>query len=167
MRVSVFGLGYVGCVTAACLAKAGHTVVGVDVNAEKVAMINAATSPIVEPGLPEMVRRNVAAGRLRFTGDVGEAVQHATVVFIAVGTPPAGDGAADLQYIEDAARVIAKHLDRYTVVVTKSTVPVGTGACGRPSSLVRERLLDISDYKRNLGKNYRRKQCRSVKPNRW
>jgi UDPglucose 6-dehydrogenase len=128
MNLAVVGAGYVGLVTAACFAESGATVVCADKDPERVATLLRGDVPIVEPGLPELVRHNVAAGRLRFTGDVGEAVQHATVVFIAVGTPPAGDGAADLQYIEDAARAIAKHLERYTVVVTKSTVPVGTGA---------------------------------------
>src|SRR5215208_5202899 len=128
MNIAVIGAGYVGLVTGACFAEFGANVVCADKDPERVAMLLRGEVPIVEPGLPEIFERNVAAGRLRFTADVGEAVQHATVVFIAVGTPSAGDGAADLQYIEDAARAIAKHLERYTVIVTKSTVPVGTGA---------------------------------------
>ena len=128
MNIAVIGAGYVGLVTATCLAEFGARVICADKDPDRVAMLLRGEVPIVEPGLPELLERNVAEGRLSFTGDVGEAVHRSRVIFIAVGTPSAGDGAADLQYIEDAARVIAKHLDRYTVIVTKSTVPVGTGA---------------------------------------
>ena len=128
MNIAVIGAGYVGLVTATCFAEFGARVICADKDPDRVAMLLRGEVPIVEPGLSELLARNVAAGRLRFTGDVGEAVHSSRVIFIAVGTPTTGAGAADLQYIEDAARVIAKHLERYTVIVTKSTVPVGTGA---------------------------------------
>jgi UDPglucose 6-dehydrogenase len=151
MNIAVIGAGYVGLVTAACLAEYGARVICADKDPDRVAMLLRGEIPIVEPKLPELVQRNMAQGRLRFTGDVGEAVHTSRVIFIAVGTPTTGGGAADLQYIEDAARVIAKHLDRYTVIVTKSTVPVGTGAWLRqiiaehtPGTPSRTALFDIA-----------------------
>jgi UDPglucose 6-dehydrogenase len=151
MNIAVIGAGYVGLVTATCLAEFGARVICADKDPERVAMLQRGEVPIVEPGLPELVQRNMAQARLRFTADVGEAVHASRVIFIAVGTPPAGDGAADLQYIEDAARVIAKHLSHYTVVVTKSTVPVGTGAWLRqiigehaPGTRSRAALFDVA-----------------------
>ena len=126
MRVTIFGTGYVGLVTGTCLAEVGHDVVCVDVDAAKVAALNAGVVPIFEPGLEPMVRANHAAGRLRFITDAAVGVDHGEVVFIAVGTPPDEDGSADLQYVLAVARTIGQHLERAVVVVNKSTVPVGT-----------------------------------------
>jgi UDPglucose 6-dehydrogenase len=128
MKVAVVGTGYVGLVVGACLAETGNDVVCADVDAAKVAALNAGTIPIYEPGLEPLVRRNTSAGRLRFTEDVGHAVASADVVFIAVGTPPGEDGSADLQHVLDVAAVIGRNMDRPKVVATKSTVPVGTAA---------------------------------------
>ena len=126
MRVSIFGTGYVGLVTGTCLAEVGHQVVCVDVDAAKVAGLRNGVIPIYEPGLEPMVKANHASGRLHFTTDAAEAIAHAEVVFIAVGTPPDEDGSADLQYVLAVARTIGRHLARPAVVVDKSTVPVGT-----------------------------------------
>jgi UDPglucose 6-dehydrogenase len=126
MRVAIFGIGYVGLVTGACLAEVGHDVVCVDVDVAKVDGLNAGVVPIYEPGLESMVRANHAAGRLQFTIDAAAAVAHGDMLFIAVGTPPDEDGSADLQYVLAVARTIGSHLARPAVVVGKSTVPVGT-----------------------------------------
>ena len=126
MRVAIFGTGYVGLVTGACLAEVGHEVVCMDVDAAKVAGLERGIIPIYEPGLEPMVKANHAAGRLRFTTDAAAAVSHGQVVFIAVGTPPDEDGSADLQYVLAVARSIGSHLAAPAVVVDKSTVPVGT-----------------------------------------
>ncbi len=126
MKVSIFGTGYVGLVTGTCLAEMGNQVLCVDVDADKVARLERGEVPIFEPGLTPMVTRNRAAGRLAFTTDAKAAVAHGEVIFIAVGTPPDEDGSADLQYVLTVARSIGQHLDRYAVVVDKSTVPVGT-----------------------------------------
>lgn len=126
MNVTIFGSGYVGLVTGACLADVGHDVVCVDVDAEKVAVLNAGKVPIHEPGLSEIIARNRASGRLKFTTDARQAVRHGDVHFIAVGTPPDEDGSADLKYVLAVANTIGENLDHYAVVVTKSTVPVGT-----------------------------------------
>jgi UDPglucose 6-dehydrogenase len=126
MNVSVIGTGYVGLVTGACLADAGNHVLCLDVDAKKIARLNAGEIPIFEPGLDAIVKRNRDAGRLRFTTDVAESVAHAELQLIAVGTPPDEDGSADLQHVLSAARAIGKHMKSYKVVATKSTVPVGT-----------------------------------------
>jgi UDPglucose 6-dehydrogenase len=126
VRVAVIGSGYVGLVTGACLAETGNEVVCADIDARKVARLAANDIPIYEPGLEELVRRNQAEGRLTFTTDVGQAVERARVVFIAVGTPPDEDGSADLQHVLAVAGTIGRHLNGPKVVVTKSTVPVGT-----------------------------------------
>ncbi|MEO6361968.1 MAG: UDP-glucose/GDP-mannose dehydrogenase family protein [Caldimonas sp.] len=128
MKVTVIGSGYVGLVTGTCLADLGNDVFCLDIDAGKIAMLNAGRLPIHEPGLAEMVQRNVTGGRLRFGTDVREAALHGKVQFIAVGTPPDEDGSADLQYVLAAARDIGRHMDGYRVVVDKSTVPVGTAA---------------------------------------
>jgi UDPglucose 6-dehydrogenase len=128
VKVTVIGSGYVGLVAGACLAETGNEVVCADRDTGKVDRLTRGELPIYEPGLEPLVERNVAAGRLRFTDDVGAAVRHGDVVFIAVGTPPGEDGSADLQHVLDVARTIGRHLDRFKVVVTKSTVPVGTAA---------------------------------------
>ena len=126
MRVSIFGTGYVGLVTGTCLAEVGHQVVCVDVDAAKVAGLRNGVIPIYEPGLEPMVKANHASGRLHFTTDAAEAIAHAEVVFIAVGTPPDEDGSADLQYVLQVAKTIGRHIEKPTLVVNKSTVPVGT-----------------------------------------
>jgi UDPglucose 6-dehydrogenase len=126
MKVTFIGTGYVGLVSGACMSEVGNDVLCLDVNPDKIAMLKRGEMPIYEPGLKEMVERNVAAGRLRFTTDVEEAVHHGAVQFIAVGTPPDEDGSADLQYVVAAARGIGRHMRDRKVVVDKSTVPVGT-----------------------------------------
>jgi len=126
MKVTVFGSGYVGLVTGACLAEVGNDVICMDVDDRKIEMLNQGKSPIYEPGLEQMVQRNAKAGRLRFTTDADLAVKHGLFQFIAVGTPPDEDGSADLQYVLAVAQTIAEHMDEYRVVVDKSTVPVGT-----------------------------------------
>src|SRR3984885_8407055 len=126
MRVTIFGSGYVGLVTGACLAEAGNHVVCVDVNAKKIERLNAGDVPIHEPGLEALIKRNAEAGRIEFTTDALKGVAHGLFQIIAVGTPPDEDGSADLSYVLAAARTIGMHIDRYAVVVTKSTVPVGT-----------------------------------------
>ena len=126
MKVTVVGTGYVGLVSGTCLAEVGNDVLCLDVDPEKIRILQEGGIPIYEPGLLDMVRRNVAAGRLRFTTDVIEAVGHGAIQFIAVGTPPDEDGSADLQYVTAAARNIGRHMNDFKVVVDKSTVPVGT-----------------------------------------
>ncbi len=126
MRVTVIGSGYVGLVAGACLAETGNDVVCADVDAQKVERLRRNEIPIYEPGLERMVARNQADGRLVFTTDVGAAIRHGRVVFIAVGTPPGEDGSADLRHVLDVADMIGRHLNESKIVVTKSTVPVGT-----------------------------------------
>ncbi|MDF3981468.1 UDP-glucose/GDP-mannose dehydrogenase family protein [Luteibacter sp. PPL201] len=126
MKVTIFGTGYVGLVTGTCLAEMGNHVVCVDVDAGKVERLKQGDVPIYEPGLEPMVIRNHEEGRLDFTTDAAGGVAHGDIVFIAVGTPPDEDGSADLQYVLAVARTIGDHIDRYAVVVNKSTVPVGT-----------------------------------------
>lgn len=128
MKITVVGSGYVGLVSGTCLAEVGNDVLCLDVDPEKIRILEEGGIPIYEPGLQNMVRRNVAAGRLHFTTDIERAVRHGTVQFIAVGTPPDEDGSADLQYVLTAARNIGRLMTDYKVVVDKSTVPVGTGA---------------------------------------
>ena len=127
MNVTVVGVGYVGLVTGACLADMGNHVVCVDVDESKIGVLNGGGIPIHEPGLAELVRSNVAGGRLEFTVDFDKAVAHGTILMIAVGTPPDDHGAIDLQYVLGAARSIGRCMTDYKVVVNKSTVPVGTG----------------------------------------
>jgi UDPglucose 6-dehydrogenase len=126
MHVTIIGTGYVGLVTGACLADAGNHVLCLDLMEAKIAQLNAGKIPIYEPGLEAIVRRNCDAGRLRFTTSVPDSVAHAQVQIIAVGTPPDEDGSADLQHVLAAARSIGVHMKERKVVVTKSTVPVGT-----------------------------------------
>jgi UDPglucose 6-dehydrogenase len=128
MRVAMIGTGYVGLVSGTCFSEFGHTVTCVDKNPERIASLLRGESPIFEPGLDDLVTRNAKAGRLSFTQDIKSAVANADAVFIAVGTPSRrGDGEADLSYVYAAAKEIAESLTHYTLVVTKSTVPVGTG----------------------------------------
>jgi UDPglucose 6-dehydrogenase len=126
MKITVIGTGYVGLVSGTCLADVGNDVLCLDLDAAKIRTLNEGGIPIYEPGLEAMVRKNEAAGRLRFTTDIEAAVGHGILQFIAVGTPPDEDGSADLQYVVAAARNIGRHMTGYKVVVDKSTVPVGT-----------------------------------------
>src|SRR6476661_5338750 len=126
MKIAVVGTGYVGLVLGACLAENGNDVICVDKDESKVTTLKAGRMPIYEPGLEEMVRRNTAESRLTFTTDLGNAVKASEIVFIAVGTPQGEDGSADLQHVLAVARDIGKNINKYTVVVDKSTVPVGT-----------------------------------------
>ena len=126
MKITMIGTGYVGLVTGACLAEVGNDVLCLDVDARKIETLVTGGVPIHEPGLEPMIRRNMAAGRLRFTTDVDAAVGHAAMQFIAVGTPPDEDGSADMQYVLQAARNIGRRMTQWTLVVNKSTVPVGT-----------------------------------------
>ena len=126
MNISVIGTGYVGLVVGACLAETGNDVICADTNAEKIEGLKKNIIPIFEPGLDAMVERNQQQGRLKFTTDVPGAINRADVVFIAVGTPPDEDGSADLRYVLAVADLIGKHMGRELVIVTKSTVPVGT-----------------------------------------
>ncbi len=126
MRVTIHGTGYVGLVTGACLAEVGNHVICVDIDAAKVASLRRGQVPIYEPGLEEIVGRNARAGRLQFTTDVGAGVKHGPFQFIAVGTPKDEDGSADLTHVLTVARAIARTMSEYKVIVTKSTVPVGT-----------------------------------------
>ena len=127
MKITVVGTGYVGLVGAACLAEVGNHVLGLDVNPEKIRILKEGGIPIHEPGLLEIVRRNVENGRLSFTTNIEEAVHFGEVQFIAVGTPPDEDGSADLQYVTEAARNIGRFMTDEKVIVDKSTVPIGTG----------------------------------------
>lgn len=127
MRIAVIGTGYVGLVTGTCFSEFGVNVTCVDNDAEKIDDLRRGIIPIYEPGLEDMVRKNSAEGRLNFTTDIREAIYNSRVVLIAVGTPPRPDGSADLSYVEEVAQVIAECLNGYKVVVTKSTVPIGTG----------------------------------------
>jgi len=126
MKITVIGTGYVGLVSGTCLADVGNDVLCLDLDANKIRILNEGGIPIYEPGLEAMVKKNVAAGRLRFTTDIEAAAAHGVLQFIAVGTPPDEDGSADLQYVVAAARNIGRHMTEYKVVVDKSTVPVGT-----------------------------------------
>ncbi len=147
MKVSIVGTGYVGLVTGTCLAEVGNDVVCLDLDERKIGMLKQGQIPIYEPGLEDMVQRNQAAGRLRFTTDVAESAAHGVIQFIAVGTPPDEDGSADLQYVVSAARAIGQHMNEYKVIVDKSTVPVGTA--DKVRAAVQEEL-----QKRGSGLNF-------------
>ncbi|HKJ07915.1 MAG TPA: UDP-glucose/GDP-mannose dehydrogenase family protein [Gammaproteobacteria bacterium] len=139
MKVTIYGSGYVGLVTGACLAQAGNDVLCVDVDPRKIEMLNRGEVPIYEPGLDDMVEENRQAGRLAFTLDPAAGVAHGLFQFIAVGTPPDEDGSADLQHVLAVARSIGEHVNDYRIVVNKSTVPVGT------ADRVRETLQEVLD----------------------
>jgi len=126
MDVTIFGSGYVGLVTGVCLAEVGNNVLCIDVDPDKVALLNGGGVPIFEPGLDDMIQKNRAAGRLNFSTDAAAGVRHGLFQFIAVGTPPDEDGSADLRYVLAVARTIGEHIDSYRIIVDKSTVPVGT-----------------------------------------
>jgi len=126
-RVSIIGTGHVGLVTGACLAELWNRVICVDNNVEKIATLNRGEMPIYEPGLEELVKRNVRAGRLFFTTSIKEGVDDSEIIFIAVNTPPKPDGGADLCYVEAVSREVAQTMESYKIIVEKSTVPVETG----------------------------------------
>src|SRR6267154_5368479 len=144
MQIAVIGTGYVGLVTGACFAEFGVDVTCVDVDAEKINRLLDGVMPIYEPGLEQLVTKNSSAGRLRFTTDVKQAVEQSLVIFLAVGTPPKDDGSPDLSFVESAARSIAEHMNGYKVIVTKSTVPIGTG----------ERLRALIEQHQNTRVNF-------------
>ncbi|MBI5745637.1 MAG: UDP-glucose/GDP-mannose dehydrogenase family protein [Nitrospirae bacterium] len=127
MNISVIGVGYVGLVTGVCFAEFGLKVTCIDKDGEKIRNLRKGIIPIYEPGLEEKVKKNIKEGRLTFTTDIGEAVDNALAIFIAVGTPPMKDGSADLSFVDEVAETIAKHMTGYKVIITKSTVPIGTG----------------------------------------
>jgi UDPglucose 6-dehydrogenase len=126
MKISVIGTGYVGLVTGTCLAESGNDVICMDIDAKKIEMLDSGVVPIYEPGLEELIKRNVGHGRLGFTTDMSRAVKQSTLIFIAVGTPPGDDGSADLKHVLGVAREIGKYMNGYKVIINKSTVPVGT-----------------------------------------
>src|SRR3954464_7166816 len=147
MNVTAIGTGYVGLVTGACLADAGNSVFCLDLDAKKIERLNRGEIPIFEPGLEPIVKRNEEAGRLRFSTDIMASVAHGEIQLIAVGTPPGEDGSADLQHVVAAARNIGRHMDHYKVVVTKSTVPVGT------ADKVKHAIIE-EQKKRHLGNDF-------------
>jgi len=126
MQLTIFGTGYVGLVTGTCFAELGHEVVCMDVDKQKIDMLNRGGVPIYEPGLSELIQKNTQAKRLFFTTDAKEAIGHASILFIAVGTPPNPDGSANLSYVMSAAQMIGQHMDSQKIIVNKSTVQVGT-----------------------------------------
>ncbi|HEX6532534.1 MAG TPA: UDP-glucose 6-dehydrogenase, partial [Nitrospira sp.] len=128
MQISVIGTGYVGLVTGACFAEFGVSVVCMDNDHKRIARLEKGDVPFYEPGINELVAKGISQGRLSFTADLTRAVDHGEVVFIAVGTPPRKDGSADLSFVQEVGRGIAGKMASYKVIVTKSTVPVGTGA---------------------------------------
>ena len=147
MNITVIGTGYVGLVTGACLADAGNSVFCLDLDAKKIERLNRGEIPIFEPGLEPIVKRNEAAGRLRFSTDIAASVAHGDIQLIAVGTPPGEDGSADLKHVIAAARNIGRHMDAYKVVVTKSTVPVGT------ADKVKQAIIE-EQKKRHIGNDF-------------
>ena len=154
MRVSIFGSGYVGLVTGACLADTGNHVVGVDIDTGKVALLNGGGVPIFEPGIDNLIAVNRSAGRLRFTAEPADGVAHGEIIFIAVGTPPDENGSADLRYVLAAARAIGATMSGFKVVVNKSTVPVGTAdrvAAVLEQELVRRGFSADPEERRRLG----------------
>jgi UDPglucose 6-dehydrogenase len=140
MKVAVVGTGYVGLVVGACLAESGNDVIGADVDAGKIARLNKGEVPIFEPGLDRLLEDNLAAGRLNFTTDVADAVRRSDVIFIAVGTPPGEDGSADLRHVKAVAQTIGEAMNGEKIVITKSTVPVGT------ASVVRQTIEAHTDW---------------------
>ena len=140
MKIAVIGSGYVGLVVGACLAESGNDVVCADIDPGKVALLNDGEIPIYEPGLKPLIENNLAEGRLTFTTEVAQAIQASAVIFIAVGTPPGEDGSADLLHVLEVSRVVGKAMNGEKIVVTKSTVPVGT------AELVREEIKKHTEY---------------------
>ncbi len=144
MHIAVIGSGYVGLVTGACFAEFGVDVTCVDIDSAKISRLKAGEMPIYEPGLEQLVTKNVQSGRLQFTTDLKQAVEESLVIFLAVGTPPQADGSPDLSFVEAAARSVAEHMKSYKVIVTKSTVPIGTGEHLR--QLIRENLKSNATF---------------------
>lgn len=145
MQIAVIGTGYVGLVTGACFAEFGVDVTCVDIDEEKINGLSAGEMPIYEPGLEQLVTKNTQAGRLRFTTDIKQAVEQALVIFLAVGTPPKSDGSPDMSFVQSAVRSVAEHMNGYKVIVTKSTVPIGTG------EHIRKLISDNQKSKINFG----------------
>src|SRR5574344_806007 len=138
MNIAIVGTGYVGLVTGTCFAELGANVFCVDINKQKIDSLNNGIIPIYEPGLDDMVSRNVKAGRLHFITDLVQCLDDVELVFSAVGTPPDEDGSADLSYVLDVARTVGKNMNKYIALVTKSTVPVGTAE--KVKAVLREEL---------------------------
>nr|MBP6331653.1 UDP-glucose/GDP-mannose dehydrogenase family protein [Alistipes sp.] len=138
MKIAVVGTGYVGLVSGACFAEMGLDITCVDIDKKKIDGLNNGVIPIYEPGLEEVVRRNVEEGRLHFTTELTDCLDNVEVVFSAVGTPPDEDGSADLKYVLEVARTFGRNIKKYTVLVTKSTVPVGTAQ--KVKAVIREEL---------------------------
>ena len=152
MNITIIGTGYVGLVTGACLADLGNNVFCLDVDQAKIDLLNHGGVPIYEPGLKEIIERNVDAGRLTFSTDIAASVAHASVQFIAVGTPPDEDGSADLQYVLAAARNIGRHMTDFKVVVDKSTVPVGTA--DKVAAAITEELVIASEARQSMSPGF-------------
>ncbi len=144
MHITIIGTGYVGLVTGACFSEFGVFATCVDKDENKIESLKQGIIPFYEPGLEDLVKRNFKQGRLKFTTDIGEAVEESLVIFIAVGTPPRGDGSADLSYVDGVAKEIASHIKNYKVIVTKSTVPVGTGE--RIRKIISKHLKEEVDF---------------------
>jgi len=144
MHIGIIGAGYVGLVTGACFAEFGVFVTCIDKDEKKIKSLKKGMVPFYEPGLDELVQRNIKHGRLKFTTKIKDAVESSLVIFIAVGTPPRGDGSADLKYVEEVAREIARHIDGYKIIATKSTVPVGTGEKIR--EIISKNLKEQTDF---------------------
>ncbi len=144
MHICVIGTGYVGLITGACFAEFGLNVTCVDNDKKKIASIKKGILPFYEPGLEELLQRNLRANRIRFTENIAGAVDSSLVIFIAVGTPPRGDGSADLKHVEDVGRKIAAYMKSYKIIVTKSTVPVGTGE--RLRNIISKNLKETIDF---------------------
>jgi UDPglucose 6-dehydrogenase len=144
VHISIIGTGYVGLVTGACFSEFGVFVTCIDKDKNKIESLKNGVIPFYEPGLEDLVKRNFKQGRLNFSTDIGEAVEESLVIFIAVGTPPRGDGSADLSYVDDVAKEIANHIKSYKVIVTKSTVPVGTGE--RIRKIISKHLKEEIDF---------------------
>lgn len=147
MKVCVIGTGYVGLVTGACLSGSGNNVICVDIDENKIGSLKEGRVPFYEPGLDDIVKKNLKEGRLHFTSDIAYGVQNSLIILIAVGTPPNEDGSADMRYVVSAARSIGEHMNDYKIIVTKSTVPVGT------TEMVREEIKNITDVEFDVASN--------------
>ena len=158
MNIAIVGTGYVGLVSGTCFAEMGVNVTCVDVNEEKIRSLQSGKVPIYEPGLDEMVLRNQREGRLRFTTDLKSCLNDVEVVFSAVSTPPDEDGSADLQYVLEVAKEFGENIQKYTVLVTKSTVPVGTAR--KVKAVIQEELAKLNHFFRD----YRANKIKSIDP---
>lgn len=144
MNIAIIGTGYVGLITGACFAEFGFNVTCVDNDEKKITQLRKGEVPFYEPGLEELLHNNIKAKRIRFTSNIAKAVESSLIIFIAVGTPPRGDGSADMKHVEGVAREISKHINGYKVIVTKSTVPVGTGE--RLKKIISRHLKENIDF---------------------